>query len=104
MNSPNGQKFEAKLRELESQVGEKLRFTANSQTGQSLQTLYHQFLTWFKALPNAGKIIVFVLGGIISLSLVKTTLELITFSVSILIIGGLLFLGYKLWIAPNSKN
>lgn len=53
---------------------------------------------WFQALPTVGKIIVTFGGFIIGLSLLKTVFTIVTSLITLIIIGGVVYLGYKFLI------
>ncbi len=50
---------------------------------------------WFQALPTVGKIVVTFGGFMIGLSLLTTVFKIVTSLITLVIIGGAVYLGYK---------
>jgi hypothetical protein len=76
----------------------------NSNSYQAVQTLYNQFLDKFETLPKPGKVAVFAVGAIIVLTVFNTVVQLISALLTLAVLGVLIYIAYKLAIAPDSSN
>lgn len=120
MNQPNTD-WEKRLQELEAEINDntqqqqtsdqKTNFSAPSplNTGsenfsQQLQGIKGQVQRWFQGLPLIGKVIVVAIGIGVSLSLLKTVFQLLTSVLTLAIIGGLGYVGYKVFIANKNSS
>lgn len=109
MNSPENQKVDQRLQELESQINQTP--SLNAETGQPLQRqpqdeqeIYrtlNKITDWFKGLPSTAKVIVIVVAALVGFSLLRTVFQLVASLFSLAVLGVLLYLVYKFWIAPQ---
>jgi hypothetical protein len=106
MNSQEHQNWQRKLEELEAEINP----TPIAEEKQDQAYPYQDKMTkiftiivqWFNQLPSLGKIIVTVVGAMITLSLLSTVFKLVTALVSLCILGILLYITYKLLIVSRS--
>lgn len=70
----------------------------------SINHIYNQLTVWFKTLPKWGKSIVVVSSIIVGIKVLETILKLISLSISLLIIGGGIYLVYKFFITNTSSE
>ncbi|MFP4133071.1 MAG: hypothetical protein ACLFQP_06285 [Halothece sp.] len=120
MNQPNTD-WEKRLQELEAEVNEnsqqqqtssqKTDFSSPSPLNmgsqdfsQQLQGIKGQVQRWFQGLPIIGKVIVVAIGIGVSLSLLKTVFQLVTSVLTLAILGGLGYVGYKVFIADKNSS
>ncbi|NET91193.1 MAG: hypothetical protein F6K45_24390 [Kamptonema sp. SIO1D9] len=116
MNSQDNQDWQRKLQELEKEVNRDYssRQSYNPEPGKPLQ--HHSetspdlsgFITelrnWFNSLPTAGKVAVVAVAAIVGFSLLRTVLQLVASLISLAILGVVLYLLYKFFIAPQSPE
>ncbi|MGE5659833.1 MAG: hypothetical protein ACM37W_24855 [Actinomycetota bacterium] len=104
MNPQEHQNWQHRLEELQAKLKQQQPLQENSKIYHSIETLYKQFLTWFQGLAKEGQVAVLAIGAVIGLAVLKTILELLTLSISLVFLGGVLYLAYKFLISPNSSN
>ncbi len=114
MNSPNNQDWEQRLKELEQEI-ERTTFPESAEKtetvrphveidpSQKITAWLNSARDWFNSLPNVGRVIVGVGAIMVSFSVLNTFLRLISSLISIAILGGLLYLGYK-FLVDSSKS
>ncbi|NEP12350.1 MAG: hypothetical protein F6K14_19510 [Symploca sp. SIO2C1] len=114
MNTQKHQDYELRLEELEQQ-GNKDQPMQSGKTqaeqrfrqyvnGLPVESVLTQIANWFNSLTSAGKIAVVIIGGILGLSLLRTTLQLVASLFSLTILGVVLYLMYKFLINPQSQK
>jgi hypothetical protein len=114
MNSPNNQDWEQKLKELEQEIDRTNSFESEEKTeavrphietdlSQKITTWLNLARDWFNSLPKAGRVIVGAGAIIVSFSVLNTFLRLISSLISLAILAGLLYLGYK-FLVTSSKS
>jgi len=59
---------------------------------------------WFEQLPQLGKIAVIAGGAIVGFSLLKTVLQLVTSLLTLALVAGALYVGYRLFLAPERTD
>jgi hypothetical protein len=114
MNSPNNQDWEQRLKELEQEIDrttspesaehtETVRPHVEIDPSQKITAWLNSARDWFNNLPTAGRVIVGVGAIAIGFSVLNVFLRLISSLISIAILGGLLYLGYK-FLVTSSKS
>jgi len=113
MNSPENQKIDQRLQELESQINQTPP-SLNAEPGQPLerqqqddQEIYktlNKITDWFNGLPSTAKVIVIVVAALVGFSLLRTVFQLVASLFSLAVLGVLLYLVYKFWIAPQPRQ
>jgi len=76
----------------------------DSHSYRAVQTSYNQFLDKFQKLPKPGQVAVFAVGAIIVLTVFNTVVQLISGLITLAVLGVLIYIAYKLAIAPDSSN
>jgi hypothetical protein len=59
---------------------------------------------WFKNLPGVGKLVVVGATVLISLSVLQAVLKLVTSAITLAVLGGLVYLGYKFFVSGGLSN
>jgi hypothetical protein len=114
MNSPNNQDWEQRLKDLEQEIDrttspesaehtETVRPHVEIDPSQKITAWLNSARDWFNNLPTAGRVIVGVGAIAIGFSVLNVFLRLISSLISIAILGGLLYLGYK-FLVTSSKS
>ncbi|MDJ0554525.1 MAG: hypothetical protein QNJ68_08820 [Microcoleaceae cyanobacterium MO_207.B10] len=70
----------------------------------SINHTYNQLTLWFKQLPPWGQGVAIVSTIIVGIKVLETILKLISLSISLLIIGGGIYLVYKFFISRTSSE
>ena len=101
MNSQDNQNWQRKIEEIEAEID-----NSSSSFGlpEKVQGIVGTLKQWFSQLPTPGKVIVAVAGVTLSFSVLNTVFHLVTSLVSLAVMGGLLYLGYKFVIRPRSAD
>lgn len=115
MNSSDNQDWQRKLEELETEVNQNSSSTVQTET----ETVYPQVeidnmnsssgwlnsaRDWFNGLAPIGQIAVGVIAVMLGFSVLNIFLKVISSLISVAILGGLVYLGYKYIFAESSKN
>ncbi len=95
MNSPNNQDWNEKIEELEQEIETKIHQSDFPKYQNSLKQ-------WFRSLPPAGRIAVYIGGIVVGFSLLSTVLKVISSFLSIAILAIVICVLYKLFLAENS--
>lgn len=104
------QRFQELQQEIDQQsVGsvEPLKEIDVDATGYGLNALQHsyqQFIAWFDRIPASAKLLTMAAGGLLSLTLIKTVFQLITSLITLSILGVILYVVYRIWIAPQQEK
>ncbi len=114
MNPQDNQDLESRLQELERQidnspsvleVNQKREETSQPQkNSQNLERFLVSIQQWFNSLPTPGKLAVIVVGVIIGFSLLNSVLRLVSSLLSVAILGVVLYVLYKIFIARRSSE
>ena len=115
MNSSDNQDWQRKLEELEKEVNQNNPSTVQTQT----ETVYPEVeidnmnsssgwlnsaRDWFNGLAPIGQIAVGVIAVMLGFSVLNIFLKVISSLISVAILGGLVYLGYKYIFAESPKN
>jgi hypothetical protein len=114
MNSQENPDNERRLQKLEMEINQDQIRTVQTQTEQPspensnfaflLPSGLNQVANWFNSLPNPGKVVVAIIATLIGFSILKTVLQLVASLISLALLGVILYLGYKFFIAPGSSK
>lgn len=104
MKENNQERIKQKLQEIESQLKSDSRLKPTPELSNSVQSLYNQLLIWYKGLPTWGKGGTILVGLMLSLSLLRTVLNLINLSMTLAVIGVGGYFAYKLFFASESSD
>jgi hypothetical protein len=86
----------------ETQPGQPLQRPANRSQADGL--VFKQIFNWFNSLPNVGKVAVAVIAALVGLSLLKSVFQLVASIISLTILGVILYLVYKFFVARQSPK
>ncbi len=78
MNPEEQRRLERQLENLEAELNQQKPLQSHFDSSQSIESLYSQFVIWYRGLAPVGKVAVVVGGALIGLSLVSTVLKLIS--------------------------
>lgn len=81
---------------------EKEMFNSNSPQNQKISSLISSVKNWFTALPSTGKVIVGIVGIMISFSLLKTVLSIVQLVFSLGILAVIFYLVYQFVVKPKN--
>lgn len=104
MDPQQQQSIKRKLEEIEAQIHQTQPLQPNPELLRSIKTLSEQLTLWYRGLSNGGKGAVIVVGGVFALSIVSTVLNLLRLGFTLAALGVLGYVGYKLFLAPQSSN
>ncbi|MGB3695345.1 MAG: hypothetical protein WA865_22370 [Spirulinaceae cyanobacterium] len=114
MNSPERPDLEQRFKELEREVNQTSSTSGNKSTEVesslprhdefSLEQTFERLQTWFQGLPTIAKVAVAVVAAMIGFSLLNTVLKVVTSLLSLAIMGVVLYLLYKFFLAPRSSE
>lgn len=104
MKENNQERLQQKLKEIEAQLKSDAPLKPTPELSNSLQSLYQQFLIWYQGLPTWGKGGTIIVGLILSLSIFRTILNLISLGITLAVIGVGGYLAYKLFFAADATN
>lgn len=71
---------------------------------KSLSNYYNKFLEWFKEIPQWGKIITLVIVPLFIIKILEAIISLVSLLISLVVFGGVIYIGYKFLILPNSSK
>jgi hypothetical protein len=115
MSSSNNQDWQHRLEEIEAEIHysesdprrettETVRPHIEIDRAQSVEKWLNFAKDWFNNLSSEGRIAVGVVGVLVSFSILNTFLRLISSLVSIAILAGLLYFGYKFFLNHSQKD
>lgn len=115
MNPQENRELERRLREIEAQINQQSSPRPfQSQPGQlpklqsdrlqSIQSFLQQVTNWFNGLSGVGKAVVISAAAIVGLMVLKTVFQLVTSLISLAIVGVLLYLVYKFFVAAKASK
>ena len=114
MNPQENRDYQRKLQELEKELNKDQPLKSlETKPGQLLQSIFNksqlesvfnQLTNWFNSLPTVGKVAVVLIGASVGLSLLRSVLQLVGALISLVILGGILYLVYKFVITPQSPK
>jgi hypothetical protein len=67
------------------------------------RSLYQQARTWLASLPKEGQLVAIGLTVVLGISAIVTVLKLVSFLLSIALVGGFAYIGYK-FITANKEQ
>ena len=113
MNSSDNQDWQRKLEELETEVNQNNPSTVQTETiypkvesdnMNSLSGWLNSARDWFNGLAPIGQVAVGVIAVMLGFSVLNIFLKVISSLISVAILAGLVYLGYKYIFAESSKN
>ena len=107
MTHQDSQDWARKLEEIEQEINQNSTATPPVTPTEVINPL-NQWIgviqNWLNGLPKAGKIAVVAIALIISFSLLSTVLHIITSLLSIALLGGILYVGYRVLTMPSDSS
>lgn len=115
MNPQENQDYNRRLQELEKElernqhqpVGEPRSNQPLQRRASDLQAnglMFKRIANWFNSLPKAGKVTVVIIAALVGFSLLRSVLQLVTSLISLALLGAILYLVYKFFVAPQSPK
>ncbi len=115
MNPQENRDYDRTLQELETELEkDQPLLSPETQPGQLEErpvndsqpekSVLNQVVNWFNSLPSAGKVAVVAIAAILGFSLLRSVLQLVASLISLAILGVLLYLVYKFFVAPRSSQ
>ncbi len=104
MNPEDHRRLERQLENLEAELNQQKLQQSSFDTSQSIQSLYSQFIIWYQGLTRVGQVAVIVGGALIGLSLVSTVVKLISLALNLAVLGVIVYVAYKFFLAPQATN
>jgi anti-sigma-K factor RskA len=68
------------------------------------QNLIDRLLPWFNNLSQISKVVVAVAGALVAFVVLRSVLQLVAAAASLAILGIILYLVYRFWIAPKPTD
>ncbi len=99
MNYHNNQNFKQNPEPHEGSASNS--FNSLSNVGKSIQVFFAQFLEWFQALPQWGKIIWLIIIPLFVIKILEAFVSLVSLLITIGVFAGVIYLGYRFLIPPN---
>ncbi|WP_155967498.1 hypothetical protein [Kamptonema formosum] len=104
MNPEEQRRLERQLENLEAELNQQTPLQPHFDRTESMQSLYSQFTVWYRGLAPAGQVAVIVGGALIGLSLASTVVKLISLAFNLAVLGALVYVAYKFFLAPQAPN
>ena len=115
MNSSDKQDWQRRLEELEVEVNQSTSSNSERQTetvhphveidqAQSISSWLNSSRDWFNSLAPIGQVAVGIVGIMLGFSVLNIFLKVISSLVSVAILGGLIYLGYKYIVVGSSQK
>ena len=115
MDSSDKQNWQRRLEELEVEIDQNAASNTKEQTetvkphveianNSSVSSWLNSARDWFNGLAPIGQVAVGILGVMIGFSLLGALIKVVSSVISIAIVGGLIYLGYKYLFAESSKT
>ncbi len=104
MKENNQERIAKKLQEIEAQLKSESPFKPRPELSKSVQSLYNQLLAWYQGLPTWGKGGTILVGLMLSLSVFRTVLNLISLGITLAVLGVGGYFAYKLFLSSESSQ
>lgn len=104
MNSPNDSELKRKLQQLDEQINSQVAPKVKKEVSGLFQNLPENIKTWYRELPSSGKLVVIGFGVIAAFSGLSLVLKLVSTLLSLLFIGGGLYLVYKVFLKEKPSQ
>lgn len=112
MEPTENQNWEQKLQQLEAELNqthstvrmESQPSQPQTASAETFHRLRRQVRDWFDRLPKAGKIAVAAIALVFGFSVLRMIFQLVVSIVSLAAIAGVVYLGYKFFIASDSSQ
>jgi len=101
MNPENPRDTNRRLREIEEQLNPPSDSTFSS---GSLKTFLTKLQTWYQSLSSTGKLVVAGVAVVIGFGFLNLFLRLVSTVITLAVLGGALYLGYKFLIESDPSQ
>lgn len=78
--------------------------TGQSKTRQAIQSLLGQVTNWFNGLSGGGRVAAIAAAAIVGFVVVKTVFQLVASAISLAVLGVIVYLVYKLFVARSGNS
>jgi hypothetical protein len=114
MNPQREDDLQHRLQQLEEEINSSSRKVVVEQPQAQKQTSQFNFLAWkphlerfkiwFKSLSGTGKLVVSGVSILLGLAMLQTVFQLVASVVSLAVLAGLVYLGYKFFVSGNFQR
>ncbi|MBD2299865.1 hypothetical protein H6G80_31635 [Nostoc sp. FACHB-87] len=111
MNPQPEEDWQQRLQKLEAEINAEsveAKKTAARQQSRSYFLNFKQYFTrsqlWFQSLSGTGKLVVMGVTVLMGLAVLQAVLKLVTSAISLAVLAGLVYLGYKFFVADSFSN
>jgi hypothetical protein len=105
MNQPEDD-LERRLQQLEAEIKSQSSVPDKNSPLSWLnwQPNFSKIQLWFNGLPATNKLIVVGVSVILGLAIAQMVLKVVVSAISLALLAGLVYLGYKFFVSGNSQN
>lgn len=110
MNPQPEENLQQRLQKLEAEINSQNVDTGNTKETrqQSQPNFLNSYLTrsrlWLKSLSGTGKLVVVGVTVLLGLAVLQAVLKLVTSAISLAVLAGLVYLGYKFFVSGSFSN
>ncbi|WP_427159814.1 hypothetical protein ACQFX9_28155 [Aliinostoc sp. HNIBRCY26] len=108
MNPQSEEELKRRLQQLEADLNSAPGESTPKQTTQFSWLNWQQQLErgklWFQSLSGTGKLVFIGVAGLLGLSIVQMVLKLVVSAISLALLAGVVYLGYKFFVSGNRPN
>lgn len=115
MNPQQNQDWERKLQEIEAEINQAppkppvqtqpgQPLTSQGNDSPSISSLLKQVTNWFNSLSRNARVIVVSAAAIVGFLVLKTVFQLVASVISLAILGAILYLVYKFFVASKAPK
>lgn len=108
MNPQSEQELQRRLQQLEADINAASPKSSPPETSQFSWLNWQQQLErgklWFQSLSGTGKIVFVGVAGLLALSIVQMVLKLVFSALSLALLAGLVYVGYKFFVSGKVQN
>ncbi len=106
MNPQPEDDLERRLQQLEAEIKSQSSAPDNNSPLSWLNwpPKFQKIQLWFNALSGTNKLIVVGVSVILGLAIAQMVLKLVFWAISLALLAGLVYLGYKFFVSGNSQN
>jgi hypothetical protein len=103
MNPQNPKNPQHQWQEIDADVSPTQPFSPNPNPFSIAIALYQQAIGWISSLPKEGQIITVGIVLFVGVSAIATVLKLVSFVLSLALLGAFLYIGYRFIAARSEK-
>jgi hypothetical protein len=108
MNPQSEEDLQRRLQQLEADLNSASPKSAPQQTSQFSWLNWKQQLErgkiWFQGLSGTSKLVFVGVAALLGLSIVQMVLKLVVSALSLALLAGLVYVGYKFFVSSNAQN